>query len=166
MKKALAMELVEKTFWKSEYKFLENGVLFTTCMTRISEEIFICKASVIIRPVFKYENGMLSKEELLKQCNHARFLFNTEIKVTSDKFNSPDGWNSIVEVYFPYDNIKEVDEESIIGIGRITKILEEHIKREDCPEENFMYIYFPDGKGRFTQSEYYDEYCFNWRAKK
>ena len=166
MKKELVMEAVTKTFWASEYKFLENGVLFTTCMTRISENVFICKASVITKPVFRYEIGLLSKEELLKQCNHARFLFDTEITVTSDKFNSPDGWNSIVEVYFPYECIKEVDSESIKGIGRITKIVEEHIRREDCPEENYMFIKYPDGKGRFTSAEYYEEYCFDWRAKK
>jgi len=160
------LKLVEKTFWKHEFRFLENGVAFETCMTRISEDIFICKASVITVPVFRYEIGLLSREELLRQCNHAKFLFDTEITVTSDKYNSPDGWNTIVEVYFPYENINEINEESIKGVGRITKILEEHIKREDCPEENFMYIYYPDGKGRYTQSEYYEEYCFDWRKKK
>jgi len=166
MNRELAKGLISKTFWKSEYKFLENGVVFKTYMTRISEHTFLFKASVITKPVFRYEIGLLSKEELLKECGHANFLFDAEITVTSDKYNSPDGWNTIVEVYFPYENIKEVDKESAKGVGRITKILEEHIKREDCPEENFMYISFPDGKGRFVQSEYYDEYCFDWRAKK
>jgi len=166
MNRELAKGLISKTFWKSEYRLLENGVVFKTCMTRISEHTFLFKASVITKPVFRYEIGLLSKEELLKECGHANFLFDAEITVTSDRYNSPDGWNSIVEVYFPYENIKEVDKESAKGVGRITKILEEHIKREDCPEENFMYISFPDGKGRFVQSEYYDEYCFDWRAKK
>ncbi len=166
MKKELAMELVTKTFWKHEYRFLEDGVVFETCMTRISEDVFICKASVITRPVFRYEIGMLSKEGLLKECNHAKFLFDTEITITSDKYNSPDGWNTIVEVYFPYECIKEVDEESLTGVGRIAKLLEEHIKREDFPEGNVMFIYYPDGGVRYTKSEYYEEYCFNWRAKK
>ncbi len=166
MEKALVMELVEKTFWKSEYKLLENGILFTTYMVRISEHTFLFKASVIARPVFRYEIGLLSKEELLKECDHTEFLFDTEITITSDKYNSPDGWNTIVEVYFPYENVKEVDSESIKGIGRITKLLEEHTKREDCPEENYMFIKYPDGKGRFTSAEYYEEYCFDWRAKK
>ena len=150
MKKELAMEMIQKVFGVHEYQFLEDTVIFKTMIIRVSEDAFVLN---------RVENKKCVFEKVF-------FMQDSKLEVVKDKYSSPNGWNCIVEINFSYDNIKEITEEKIAGIGRVTKILEEHIKREDFPEENLMFVYYPDGGGRYMQSGYYDEYCFNWREKK